>query len=579
MSKKVIVIGGGVAGMSAAHELVERGFKVEVYERNKIYCGGKARSVDVPGSNQQYTDKFLPGEHGFRFFPGFYKHITDTMSRIPFGSGSVHDNLVQVDRVEIARFDQTPIVTVVSFPNSKDDLRAILASMHSDTGLTSAEIDLFSSKVWQILTSCYERRINDYEGIGWWQFMDADNQSKNYQTLLVEGLTRTLVAANAKYASTKTGGDIFLQLLLNMANPRIQADRVLNGPTNEVWLNPWIQYLKSCGVDYRYGASCTKLDFENGQITGAWISFDGGEPQKITGDYYVLAVPVEVAAPLINDDMIAYDMSLQGIRDLAPSVAWMNGMQFYLNQNVEIVHGHCIYVDTPWALTSISQIQFWKDYDLDKRGNGQVKGILSVDMSDWEVPGLNGKVATDCTLDEIKKDVWEQLKKSLNINGKTVLSDEMLVDCYIDSDIHPSEAKDKPYALTNTEPLLVNRVNTWGLRPEAYTRIQNFFLASDYVRTFTDLATMEGANEAARRAVNAILDISGVDAEDCDIWNLHEPHFVVRARHHDKGRYDRGLPYKDLKRPLLSTAGKILGWPIEELKKIAGRGVPEDQGE
>ena len=31
---KVVVLGGGVAGLSAAHELVERGFEVEVYERN-----------------------------------------------------------------------------------------------------------------------------------------------------------------------------------------------------------------------------------------------------------------------------------------------------------------------------------------------------------------------------------------------------------------------------------------------------------------------------------------------------------------------------------------------------------------
>ena len=49
-------------------------------------------------------------------------------------------------------------------------------------------------------------------------------------------------------------------------------------------------------------------------------------------------------------------------------------------------------------------------------------------------------------------------------------------------------------------------MDSWRLRPEAATAIPNLFLASDYVRTHTDLATMEGANEAARRAVNAILD-------------------------------------------------------------------------
>ena len=52
----------------------------------------------------------------------------------------------------------------------------------------------------------------------------------------------------------------------------------------------------------------------------------------------------------------------------------------------------------------------------------------------------------------------------------------------------------------------MNLVDTWPLRPEATTAIPNLFLASDYVRTYTDLATMEGANEAARRAVNGLLD-------------------------------------------------------------------------
>ena len=63
-----------------------------------------------------------------------------------------------------------------------------------------------------------------------------------------------------------------------------------------------------------------------------------------------------------------------------------------------------------------------------------------------------------------------------------------------------------PTEAANLEPLLVNTANSWEDRPDAVTRIPNLFLASDYVRTHTDLATMEGANEAARRAVNGILE-------------------------------------------------------------------------
>ena len=94
--KTVAVLGGGVGGLSAAHELAQRGFKVTVYESRDAF-GGKARSMDVPGSGTGER-VHLPGEHGFRFFPSFYRHLVDTMERIPRGArpedGSVAGNLV-----------------------------------------------------------------------------------------------------------------------------------------------------------------------------------------------------------------------------------------------------------------------------------------------------------------------------------------------------------------------------------------------------------------------------------------------------------------------------------------------------
>ena len=184
----------------------------------------------------------------------------------------------------------------------------------------------------------------------------------------------------------------------------------------------------------------------------------------------------------------------------------MNGIQFYLSEDVPIGRGHQIYLDSPWALTSISQRQFWPDVDLSRYGDGSIRGILSVDISDWDAPGLlTGKPARECTRYEIRDEVWEQLKRSLNVLGANPLEDEDLRYWYLDLDVNP-------VLKSNAEPLLVNLANTWRLRPAAVTAIPNLFLAADYVQTYTDLATMEGANEAARRAVNGILEQSGVSA-------------------------------------------------------------------
>ncbi|GAA4465433.1 FAD-dependent oxidoreductase [Nibrella saemangeumensis] len=617
MKPKVAILGGGVAGMSAAHELAERGFAVEVYERQPVYVGGKARSVDVDGTSINGS-KPLPGEHGFRFFPGFYKHITDTMKRIPFAGNpnGVFDNLVSTERVLLARFGKAPILNLVSFPKNMADLRtAINAMTHADMGLTASDKERFVNKLWQLLTSSYTRRQQEYERISWWQFMETEQQSKAYEEYCVGGLTHTLVAAQPKLMSTKTGGDILLQLILLMFNPAASTDRILNGPTNEVWLFPWLQHLKYMGVEYYHGYHATEFQCNRNTriITGATvINAVNGEKKEVKADYYIAAVPLERMIQLISDDMLAVDNSLDFLWHLAEtshsvdkhqngetpkpvkSLNWMNGIQYYLNQDVPIDKGHVIFIDSPWAVTGISQAQFWPNFDLSQCYDGSVKGVLSVDVSDWFTKGFNGKAAHECSLEEIKDEVWVQMERSLIVDGRKLLDRSMIVWVNVDQDITVKQKQEKaqnaaghvlitspadpdtddgtPKALDNhffsdhnDEPLLVNVANTWSKRPEAATNILNFFLASDYVRTNTDLATMEGANEAARRAVNGIIARSGVNAPYCQIWKLHEPDLLAPLRWLDKQRYEKGLPWTN-EVPWLFKVAQDIGHLVYKVK-------------
>jgi len=547
---RVVVIGGGVAGMSAAHELAERGFEVEVFERNPEYVGGKARSVDVPGTNLQSPDKYLPGEHGFRFFPGFYKHVTDTMRRTPYrrANGGLDPNgclgnLTSTSTVMVARYDKEPIITVANFPRSVKGIRLIVHDMFGvDTGLTLEEEEFFALRLWQLMTSCRERRDTEYEKLSWWDYLQADRfTSKAYRSLLVAGLTRTLVAAQASSASTKTGGDILLQLLFTMMTPGKVNDRVLNGPTNDRWLTPWYDYLCDIGVAYDFGRRVTGIQMTDGRISEIVVSDESGE-ERITADHFVLAVPVERAAELMTDEMIAGDPSLGNVCELAKSVSWMNGIMFYLNEDPSITRGHIIFTDSEWALTGISQPQFWGDYEFADRFNGKVKGLLSVDISDWLHTEYRGVLAENAKPEEVKELVWDQIVRSLNTGGQTVVSREMIEHWYLDRDIEweSVEHKERDY-----EPLLVNTVDSWALRPEAVTAIPNLFLASDYVRTNTDLATMEGANEAARRAVNGILEASESQAQPCQIWELEEPVFFAPLKWLDRRRFKAGKPWEE----------------------------------
>lgn len=535
---KVAILGGGVAGLSAAHELIKRGFIVEVYEA-KDWLGGKARSEDVPNTGTNGR-KNLPGEHGFRFFPRFYKHVIETMLEIPYpgNSNGVLGNLIETSQILLARFDKDAVVLPARFPRSLTEAKQIFKNIEgADLGLTEEDKEFFAEKVWQLMTSCRNRRKNEYERIGWWEFLDADNRSETYQTLFVKGLTRTLVAARAEVASTKTGGDIFMQLMFDISTPGTSSDRILNAPTNDVWINPWVKYLKEKGVTFFTNSPTIKINSDKKQITSVTVKQNNSE-LNISADYYIAAMPVERMSLLLDDNLIYLDPTLNNIKILSAEVSCMKGSQFYLTKDAPIVDGHVIYIDTPWALTSISQKQFWKNVDLSNYGDGTIKGILSVDISDWDTPGIIfNRAAKECTKDEIIKEIWEQLKRSLNVNGKIILEDKYLHTSFIETDM---EDENK---VENDEPLLVNTVNSWDLRPYSYTQIPNLFLAADYVKTNTDLATMEGANEAAKRAVNNILDASHNRSKKCKIYDLQEPFILKLIRYKDGRRYAQGLQW------------------------------------
>jgi uncharacterized protein with NAD-binding domain and iron-sulfur cluster len=100
-----------------------------------------------------------------------------------------------------------------------------------------------------------------------------------------------------------------------------------------------------------------------------------------------------------------------------------------------------------------------------------------------------------------------------------------------------------PAAVTNLEPLMINTSGSLQYRPEAQTEIPNLFLASDYVKTYTDVACMEAANEAARRAVNALLDRAGSTATRVSVWPLTEPDFFRPMLDYDRLRFKLGLPH------------------------------------
>lgn len=538
---RVAVLGGGVAGLTAAHELAERGFEVTVYERRAL--GGKARSIAVPGSGRDGRAD-LWGEHGFRFFPGFYRHIPDTMRRIPFAGNAngVWDNLVAAPEARFSRRDADDVLIPMGKAGrmwaTPEDFRETVSSAISTTAKMPYDDALyFANRLLVFNTSCDARRYGQWDNMSWRDYVGARHRSTEFRMLMSRTLTTLLVAAKDDLASTRTIGNMGEQFLgnpLEIANDGA-LDRLLNGPTNEAWIDPWIARLRELGVRFETG-EVRGLELSGNRIAAARMVDGSGAARSIDADHFVCAVSVEVARTLLTPEILELRPELAGMHQL--TVDWMTGIQFYLRRPSAIARGHVAYVDSPWSLTSIAQDQFWPRTRLADHGDGTVADCLSVDISDWNTPGiLYGKTAKECTHDEIAREVWAQLKVHLNDNSE-LLRDEDLHSWFLDSGISWDAANRRN---VNADPLLINTAGSWALRPETHGGgIENLFLAGDYVRTNVDLATMEGACESARKAVNALLDVAGSTAARCRLFTLYRAAELEPFRQIDAGRFAAG---------------------------------------
>ncbi|MGA5419989.1 hydroxysqualene dehydroxylase [Streptomyces lavendulocolor] len=542
----VAVLGGGVAGLTAAHELAERGFRVTVYERRAL--GGKARSMDVPGSARGGR-RPLPAEHGFRFIPGIYHNLPDTMRRIPFPGNArgVFDNLVAPGEMMFARTGREDLRMPIPWPGHRperltlDEIRrALTALVETATGLPLHEGAYFVNRALVFLTSCDERRDTVWERTPWWDFTRAARMSETYQRILAIGVTRNIVATKAEEASTRTVGTLGEAFVFNALGRGADGppDRILNAPTNEAWIDPWEAHLRALGVEFRIGWTLREVLYGAGRVTGALVEDPAGARTTVTADHYVCALPVEHARRTWGAALRAADPRLARCDGLRTD--WMTGIQFYLTERPPMVRGHVNCIDSPWSLTAIAQAGHWPGRDFAAEyGDGAAVECLSVDISEWDRPGiLYGRTAKQCTREQVAREVWAQLKAALNDTGRTVLKDGALHSWFLDPGVDGLGTPNP----TNEDELLIHPAGTFHLRPPAATAVPNFFLAGDYVSVDIDLATMEGANAAARQAVNALLDRTGSAAPRCTVKPLFRAPEIEALKRHDRTRLRLGLP-------------------------------------
>lgn len=350
----VAVLGAGIAGLTTAHELAERGFVVTVYESRQdernglgaqpagtyppVKLGGLAASqystVGTHDGSQAELRPFpgrrgrppsprraVAGEHGFRFFPAFYLHIWDLFQRIPVyqltptadgtaswtpTSRTVYDNVRRVITKGVAVHDQPSLVFPSELPRSLPEFLGVLSEL-ATLGFTPSDVGTYLSRLLQYMSTSPLRRGRELQNLSAYDYLVGHDRRTGISQFsytprcdaLLRQMPRILVALDSQWGDARTNLSTYLQLYLNMDRRDNKADGVLNGPTTESWLDHWYRHLVALGVRFVQKAA-SRLDppvFDPTQAPHlrprAQITFADGT--RVSPDYTVVAVDAPAA--------------------------------------------------------------------------------------------------------------------------------------------------------------------------------------------------------------------------------------------------------------------------------------------
>jgi uncharacterized protein with NAD-binding domain and iron-sulfur cluster len=492
------------------------------------------------------VEDILPGEHGFRFFPAFYRHLRETMRRTPVaapGPGfvatrrSVHDNLVPTAIERFSPAGGPPFEMPRRRLKSVQELFDLVVRVFEATGYTRQDVERLKVKIFEYLTTCPERRAKELEAVSWWDFIGGDRFSPRMQAHL-QAMPQLLVAMSARESDARTFGDVVVQLLKDQVLFDPRTDALLNGPTNEAWFAHWRRYLEHQGVRFRRG-TLTGFHVWNGEL---WPKAsvlvrreDGTEEWRnriVIRDYTVVAVPPQTIQAIVRaDDRLdrgdferirRFDLGDTDQASPTGALRHMTGIQYFLPAEFKMVEGHSVYPDAPWRLSSVFQSQFWQQ----RRGwwDGY-RGILSVVLCEWSTPGLHGVPAWHLAAEEVARQVWGQIVATVPAADRVRVPRPLLF--HFDANMEK-----RPNGWHNTSPLLINRPGEFEKRPGALGALGydthrgwKVVFAGTLMQTHTRMTTMESANESGRHAVNAILEREGFQGDRCTIEPMEEHEF------------------------------------------------------
>lgn len=452
--KKVAVIGGGIAGISAAANLAERGFEPHIFEK-AAYLGGKVGSWQFESNGET-----LRTEHGFHAFFRQYHNLLGFMDKL-----GLRKHLVPIDDYLILYTDKTS----QSFKDIDNTPLFNVLSMASSGVIRYRDMLLnrYGMKLLDLFKFHPQKTFHEYDTVPLSQFMDECNVPDKMQRVFTS-FTRAFFSSPEKMSTAELMKSFHFYFLSNDLG--LLYD-VLDDDFEHTFIQPSYAFITRHGGKIHLNKPVEKVERSGKQFIVHGEMFD----------YCILACDVKHLPALVNQSptLTVFETFTTEVNSLRQSARYAV-LRVWTDMFEAKKYPFFIFTDRIKCLDSISLYHLFEKESKawSKENNGGIFELHSYALPD------------DLTDDNaIQQQLLDELYYFLpELKGMTI----------------------KHQFWQHRNDFSAFHCGLHQNRPEVKTEVPNLFLAGDWVKMDNTTMLMEAAYTSGALAANYILTQEGL---------------------------------------------------------------------